>query len=62
MPLRAHSYGTPTILSSYEFSGYDDGAPNNGMLFSFVEIIRHLSTDSSSGTGTCSADGGENGW
>ncbi|KAG7440051.1 glycoside hydrolase [Guyanagaster necrorhizus] len=27
----AHPYGTPTILSSYEFSSYDDGAPNGGV-------------------------------
>jgi hypothetical protein len=26
----AHPYGTPTILSSYSYSNYDDGAPNNG--------------------------------
>jgi hypothetical protein len=26
----AHSYGTPTILSSYQFDGYNDGAPKNG--------------------------------
>ncbi|KAF5328568.1 hypothetical protein D9758_017730 [Tetrapyrgos nigripes] len=26
----AHSYGTPTILSSYTFSNIDDGAPNGG--------------------------------
>ena len=26
----AHPYGTPTILSSYTFSDYDQGAPNNG--------------------------------
>ena len=26
----AQSYGTPTILSSYTFSDYDQGAPNNG--------------------------------
>ena len=24
----AHPYGTPTILSSFEFSNSDDGAPN----------------------------------
>ncbi|KAK0479068.1 glycoside hydrolase family 13 protein [Armillaria luteobubalina] len=27
----AHSYGTPTILSSYQYSTTDDGAPNNGV-------------------------------
>ncbi|KAH7888840.1 glycoside hydrolase family 13 protein [Phlebopus sp. FC_14] len=27
----AHPYGTPTVLSSYEFSGFDDGAPNGGV-------------------------------
>jgi hypothetical protein len=26
----AHPYGTPTVLSSYSFSTYDQGAPNNG--------------------------------
>ncbi|KAH7918792.1 glycoside hydrolase family 13 protein [Leucogyrophana mollusca] len=26
----AHPYGTPTVLSSYEFSSYDQGAPNGG--------------------------------
>ncbi|KZT20455.1 carbohydrate-binding module family 20 protein [Neolentinus lepideus HHB14362 ss-1] len=26
----AHPYGTPTVLSSYEFSTTDDGAPNSG--------------------------------
>ncbi|KAF8883882.1 glycoside hydrolase family 13 protein [Gymnopilus junonius] len=26
----AHPYGTPTILSSFSFSAYDDGSPNNG--------------------------------
>jgi len=26
----AHPYGTPTVLSSYSFSNYDQGAPNNG--------------------------------
>jgi len=26
----AHPYGTPTVLSSYNFSNYDEGAPNNG--------------------------------
>ncbi|SJL11924.1 related to Alpha-amylase [Armillaria ostoyae] len=26
----AYPYGTPTILSSYQFSSTDDGAPNNG--------------------------------
>ncbi|KAJ7743596.1 glycoside hydrolase family 13 protein [Mycena metata] len=26
----AHSYGTPTILSSYSFATIDDGAPNGG--------------------------------
>ncbi|KIJ69360.1 carbohydrate-binding module family 20 protein [Hydnomerulius pinastri MD-312] len=26
----AHPYGTPTVLSSYEFSTYDQGAPNGG--------------------------------
>ncbi|KAK0199513.1 glycoside hydrolase [Desarmillaria ectypa] len=26
----AHPYGTPSILSSYQFSSTDDGAPNNG--------------------------------
>jgi len=26
----AHPYGTPTVLSSYSFSDYDQGAPNNG--------------------------------
>jgi hypothetical protein len=26
----AHPYGTPTVLSSYSFSGTDDGAPNGG--------------------------------
>jgi hypothetical protein len=26
----AHSYGTPTILSSYSYSTTDDGAPNGG--------------------------------
>ncbi|PFH47276.1 glycoside hydrolase family 13 protein [Amanita thiersii Skay4041] len=26
----AHPYGTPTILSSYRFSGTDDGAPDGG--------------------------------
>jgi len=26
----AHPYGTPSVLSSYSFSNYDDGAPNNG--------------------------------
>ncbi|KZP26813.1 glycoside hydrolase family 13 protein [Athelia psychrophila] len=25
-----YDYGTPTVLSGYKFSGYDDGAPNNG--------------------------------
>ncbi|KAH8922494.1 carbohydrate-binding module family 20 protein [Atractiella rhizophila] len=25
----AHPYGTPTILSSFNFSAYDDGGPNN---------------------------------
>ncbi|KAK0232549.1 glycoside hydrolase superfamily [Armillaria fumosa] len=28
----AYPYGTPTILSSYQFSSTDDGAPNNGAL------------------------------
>ncbi|KAK0448445.1 glycoside hydrolase family 13 protein [Desarmillaria tabescens] len=27
----AHPYGTPTILSSYQYSTTDDGAPNNGV-------------------------------
>ncbi|EIN11730.1 glycoside hydrolase family 13 protein [Punctularia strigosozonata HHB-11173 SS5] len=27
----AHSYGTPTILSSYSYSTTDDGAPNGGV-------------------------------
>ncbi|KAF9484818.1 glycoside hydrolase [Pholiota conissans] len=27
----AHSYGTPTILSSYSFSTTDDGSPNGGV-------------------------------
>ncbi|TRM56873.1 glycoside hydrolase superfamily [Schizophyllum amplum] len=27
----AHPYGTPSILSSYEFSNSDDGAPNGGV-------------------------------
>ncbi|KAF7369655.1 Alpha-amylase [Mycena venus] len=27
----AHSYGTPTILSSYSYSTIDDGAPNGGV-------------------------------
>jgi hypothetical protein len=26
----AHPYGTPTVLSSYSFTAYDQGAPNNG--------------------------------
>jgi len=26
----AHPYGTPTVLSSYAFTTYDQGAPNNG--------------------------------
>jgi len=26
----AHPYGTPTVLSSYAFTSYDQGAPNNG--------------------------------
>lgn len=26
----AFPYGTPTVLSSYQFTGYDDGAPNGG--------------------------------
>jgi len=26
----AHPYGTPTVLSSYEFESYDQGSPNNG--------------------------------
>ncbi|KAF5363224.1 hypothetical protein D9758_008374 [Tetrapyrgos nigripes] len=26
----AHPYGTPTILSSYDFANNDDGGPNNG--------------------------------
>jgi hypothetical protein len=26
----AYPYGTPTILSSYQFNSHDDGAPNNG--------------------------------
>jgi len=26
----AHPYGTPTVLSSFSFSSYDQGAPNNG--------------------------------
>ncbi|KAF7327096.1 Alpha-amylase [Mycena kentingensis (nom. inval.)] len=26
----AHPYGTPTILSSFSFGGFDDGAPNGG--------------------------------
>jgi len=26
----AHPYGTPTVLSSFSYSSYDDGAPNNG--------------------------------
>jgi hypothetical protein len=25
----AHPYGTPTILSSYQYSSYDQGGPNN---------------------------------
>ncbi|GJJ13001.1 hypothetical protein Clacol_007250 [Clathrus columnatus] len=29
----AHSYGTPTVLSSYEFTSYDQGAPNGGYCF-----------------------------
>ncbi|KAF7970152.1 hypothetical protein HWV62_24936 [Athelia sp. TMB] len=28
--LLGYDYGTPTVLSSYEFSSYDQGAPNNG--------------------------------
>lgn len=27
----AHSYGTPTVISSYEFTSYDQGAPNGGV-------------------------------
>ena len=27
----AHSYGTPSILSSYSYTNTDDGAPNNGL-------------------------------
>ncbi|KAL1745528.1 glycoside hydrolase superfamily [Schizophyllum fasciatum] len=39
----AHPYGTPTILSSFEFSDKDSGAPNGN-------------------AGTCSDNGGANGW
>lgn len=28
--LLGYDYGTPTVLSGYEFSSYDQGAPNNG--------------------------------
>jgi hypothetical protein len=27
----AHPYGTPTILSSFQFSDYNQGAPNGGV-------------------------------
>jgi hypothetical protein len=43
----AHPYGTPTILSSYSFSDYDQGAPNSGeysisssVLISLILVLR----------------------
>jgi hypothetical protein len=42
----AHPYGTPTILSSYQYSSYDAGAPNNSKdhLAWVVYIGTHSST------------------
>jgi len=39
----AHPFGSPTVLSSYQFSNGDSGAPNGNY-------------------GTCSGNGGTNGW
>lgn len=41
--IMAHPFGTPTVLSSYQFSNSNTGAPNGNY-------------------GTCSGNGGANGW
>jgi hypothetical protein len=38
----AHPYGTPTILSSYTFSNYDQGAPNSGEYSFSSSVLIHL--------------------
>jgi hypothetical protein len=57
----AHPFGTPTILSSYQFGNTDDGAPNGGeqrVLFA----LRDADVELYAGAGTCSGTGGTNGW
>jgi hypothetical protein len=57
----AHPYGTPTILSSYTFSSYDQGGPNSGECAApSVALTQLIST--MSGAGTCSGTGGANGY
>jgi hypothetical protein len=39
----AHSYGsTTTVLSSYNFSNYDQGAPNNGEDLNLLALVLWL--------------------
>ncbi|PPQ71147.1 hypothetical protein CVT26_010840 [Gymnopilus dilepis] len=57
----AHPYGRPTVLSSYSFSGYDDGAPNNGKYLQYYKG-NHTHDHRNTGAGTCSATGGSSGW
>ena len=57
----AHPYGTPTILSSYQFSSYDDGAPNGGKN-PFPTSNPPLTFGRFLGAGTCSGNNGTDGW
>jgi hypothetical protein len=58
----AHPYGTPTILSSYQYSTYDQGAPNSGEQSASCRHWVLRANSLSLGAGTCSGAGGVNGY
>ena len=59
----AHPYGTPTVLSSFSYTSYDDGAPNNGeILICWLVVFLWLKVVFIPGSGTCDTTGGKNGW
>ena len=59
----AHPYGTPTVLSSFSYTSYDDGAPNNGeILICWLLVFLWLKVVFITGSGTCDTAGGKNGW
>lgn len=58
----SYPYGTPTVLSGYSFDDTDAGGPNGGTSNRrAVTTCAHASW-LSIGAGTCSGQGGTNGW